>query len=170
MVMTSLRSTTPSDVHTGSMLRLPCYCSTCAFNRASESSQCCEMVSSALRASRNDRGSNRKRLSRPRLTLLTSPACSRIRRCLVMACRVRADPSVNREIDSTGLSPSLARRLSRVSSPSAANTGALRRSGRETFLRIAGDMGRDVLHLSSPAAVVAAPDFVTLHLRKRVEA
>src|SRR6188768_1586366 len=66
--------------------------------------------------------------SRPSRVLLTSPASARMCRCLVMAWRVTLAPWLRRTMD---CGPLLHRRTtssSRVSSPSAAKTGAASRS------------------------------------------
>src|SRR3954447_24314001 len=82
------------------------------------------------------------------------PASARARRCLVMAWRVTSVPSLKRTIES---GPSLHKRetsLRRVSSPSAANSGAASLSF-SAELPLA-DMAADILELRRPAGVVVA--------------
>src|SRR5579859_878560 len=85
----------------------------------------------------------------------TTPAPSSTRRCLVMAWRVRGEPSASLEIDWGGPLASLPTSDSRVPSPSAAksearSSGVARRSAR------ALDMALDVRHLLGPAPLVHA--------------
>lgn len=61
---------------------------------------------------------------RPSRLLRTSPACASACRCLVIAWRETFAPSVRRTIGWGPLAHSRATRFNRVSSPSAANTGA----------------------------------------------
>src|SRR5215469_1156139 len=63
-------------------------------------------------------------LSRPRREQWTSPAPLRTCKCLVTACRVTEEPSVRLVIERGPREESWATMAKRVSSPSAANTGA----------------------------------------------
>ena len=65
-------------------------------------------------------GASWKWLSRPERAQRTRPACSRTRRCLVMAWRVRLEPSESWAMERGWASESLVTRASRVSSPRAA--------------------------------------------------
>ena len=76
-----------------------------------------------------------------------------------MAWRVSLEPRVSCEIERGSPPESLATNASRVSSPSAANTGAGPLSLMATPLRLLCDMFLDILHLLRPAAVVHAERF-----------
>src|SRR5258708_848981 len=73
-----------------------------------------------------------------------------------MACLVSLEPIVSWEIEQGRPAQSFATNDSRVSSPSAANTGA--RTNRWTAIRLRGlcDIVLDVLHLLCPATVIHA--------------
>src|ERR1700730_7116001 len=86
------------------------------------------MTSSECRASSNFPSSNSHNRSRPLLTSRTSPASASTCKCLVTACRVICVPDVSCAIDIAPPAHSTAMRRNRVSSPSAANTGAAFRS------------------------------------------
>src|ERR1700728_1438007 len=102
------------------------------------------------------RGSSSNRLSRPARTLCTRPARCSTRRCLVIACRVSREPTVNCEIAAGSPAQAFATSASLVSSASAANSTAC--AGRRACarLRLLRDIVLDVLHLLCPAAVVTA--------------
>src|SRR5262245_56929296 len=89
--------------------------------------------------------------SRPWRASRTSPALASTSRCLVTACRVTSEPSVSCAIDCGPLVHRRTTSASRVSSPSAAKTGAARAT-RAAELR--GDMLRDELQLLLPTAFV----------------
>src|ERR1051325_2898241 len=100
----------------------------------------------ALAASRRLRSSSHTR-SRPRRAWRTRPTLPSVFRCFVIACRVSPVPSLSRVIESGPSTDRRRSRLSRVASPSAANsTGAL-------GLR---DIRREVLDLAPPTLGVHA--------------
>src|SRR5215813_4504094 len=106
---------------------------------------------------------------RPRGLLRTRPAAASACRCLVTAWRVTGAPVVRLTIES---GPSVHSRVTssrRVSSPSAAKTGAA--SARPALARLArGDMALDITHLLGPAAFVHAECFGTATARQAFEA
>src|SRR5216683_1132364 len=106
--------------------------------------------------------------SRPRRRSETSPAVASTFKCFVMACRVTADPAVSRVIERGPSELSRATSASRVSSPSAANTGAVRETSRQPALF--GDISREVLELLSPSRVVHPECFSTPRRGDAVEA
>src|SRR6267378_1487602 len=91
--------------------------------------------------------------SRPSRVPRTSPASDSASRCLVMACRETAAPSLRSAIDSGPRRASRATRLSRVGSPSAAKRGAASATRRALPAR---DMALDVLELPGPATIIGA--------------
>src|ERR1700731_4204765 len=114
------------------------------------------MTSSECRASSNFFSSNSHNRSRPLLTSRTSPASASTCKCLVTACRVICVPDVSCAIDIAPPAHNTAMRRNRVSSPSAANTGAAFRSAgvfdEAAFAPALGrfDMLLDVFHLYLP--------------------
>src|SRR6185295_12319909 len=78
------------------------------------------------------------------------PACSRTRKCLLIACRVRAEPCASSEIDRDDPPTNVPTRARRVASPRAAKIEARSSSS----LRL--DMVGDVLDLLAPARFVHA--------------
>src|SRR5277367_6960572 len=94
--------------------------------------------------------------------LRTIPTFCNTRRCLVMAWRVSLEPRVSCEMEYGWPLESLATSVRRVSSPSAAKTGArsLWRAlpALKLFLRLC-DIFLDVLHLFCPTAIVLAERF-----------
>src|SRR3989442_3945611 len=121
--------------------------STNAFNRAAAASHCAATRSRyALAFSRRLRSRSQTR-SRPRRAWRTKPTLPSVFRCFVIACRVTPVPSLSRAIESGPSTERRLSRLSRVGSPSAANsTAALR-------LR---DIRREVLDLPAPPLGVHA--------------
>src|SRR6266699_4536503 len=121
--------------------------STNAFKRAAAASHCAAMWSRyPLAFSRRLRSSSQT-CSRPRRAWRTKPTLPSVARCFVIACRVTPVPSLSRVIESGPSTDRRRRRLSRVASPSAANsTGAL-------LLR---DIRREVLDLPAPTLGVHA--------------
>src|SRR6266487_100412 len=121
--------------------------STNAFKRAAAASHCAAMWSRyPLAFSRRLRSSSQTR-SRPRRAWRTKPTLPSVVRCFVIACRVTPVPSLSRVIESGPSTDRRRSRLSRVASPSAANsTGAL-------LLR---DIRREVLDLRAPPLGVHA--------------
>src|SRR4051794_7635944 len=97
------------------------------------------------------------------------PAASSTRRCLVIAWRVRAEPSASREIDCGGPLDRFPISASRVSSPSAANTEARRVSAVPRSAR-AADMALDIDHLLGPAPLVHPKGFDAPVLGNGIEA
>src|SRR5207248_8011083 len=75
-----------------------------------------------------------------------------IRRCLGIACRATAEPAGRRVIDCGPLAPSRSTSASRVSSPSAAKSGAASAGSVDPVL--GRDIARDVRELLSPALIV----------------
>src|SRR2546425_7996869 len=106
--------------------------------------------------------------SRPRCRSETSPAVASTSRCLVMAWRVTADPAVRRVIERGPSELSRATSASRVSSPRAANTGAVRETSRQPALCL--DISRDVRDLLSPSRVVHPERLGTPCCRNVIEA
>src|SRR5262249_30565865 len=104
----------------------------------------------------------------------TRPASASTRRCFVMAWRVISVPDVSCAIDNAPPAHRTAMRRRRVSSPSAAKTGADFRSddffGDSFFKRALcrGDMFLDVFHLLVPASAVHPKSFQTARRRDTV--
>src|SRR5262244_2289322 len=95
-----------------------------------------------------------------------SPASSRTSRCLVIACRVTAAPSLSAVIESASPDARRDTRRKRVSSPSAAKTGAEPASaGSSRFCNIV----REILHLDRPALRVVRKRLRTQHRIHLVE-
>ena len=86
---------------------------------------------------RDARGLQAIETLRPHRSRLTTPALSSTCRCLVTACRVSADPSASRAIESGMPSLSLRINESRVVSPSAANTADGSMRGARDLCRVA---------------------------------
>src|SRR5216110_1034576 len=113
----------------------------------------------ALAFSRRLRSSSQT-CSRPRRAWRTKPTLPRVARCFVIACRVTPVPSLSRVIESGPSTDRRRSRLSRVASPSAANsTGALR-------LR---DIRREVLDLPAPPLGVHAERLGAARERNSIE-
>lgn len=144
--------------------------STNNFRLARASSHWAETESRNVRRSSMGRGSRTKRLSRPAREQWTIRALCSTRRCFVMAWRVRREPRVSCEMECGRRSPSLASSDSRVSSPSAAKTGACVHRLVDERLGPLRDMVGDVLHLDGPAAIVLAEGKVAAIGRQLVEA
>src|SRR5262245_34232431 len=106
--------------------------------------------------------------SRPRRLPRTRPALDSTSRCFLTAWRETGDRSLRREIDSGPLEASRTRSRRRVSSPSAANSGAA--SLTCPVVGLAGDMAPDVLHLDRPAFGVHAERLVAATCGQPVEA
>src|ERR1035438_3156067 len=138
----------------------PRHSSTNDFSRDKAWSHCSETKSRYCLIPSSGCGSNSNRRSRPLRTLRTIPTLSNTRRCLVIACRVSLEPRVSWEIEQGRPPQSFATSASRVSSPSAANTGARVCRLAAMRLRLFCDMLLDVLHLLCPTAVVHAECFV----------
>src|SRR5262245_46395538 len=113
-------------------------------------------------------GSSSHSRSRPARTSRTRPAFASTCRCFVTAWRVMSVPEVSCAMDFAPLLHRNATSRSRVSSPSAANTGAALRN---PALRSCGltrsDMLFDVFHLLLPAAAVH-PEGVEAPVRRDV--
>src|SRR5687768_13958183 len=116
-------------------------------------------------------GSSSHSRSRPARTSRTRPAFASTCRCFVTAWRVMSVPDVSCAIDFAPLLHRKATNRSRVSSPSAANTGAgLRNPALRSGALTRSDMFLDVLHLFVPAAAVHAEHFEAPRRRNLVEA
>lgn len=102
---------------------------------------------------------NLNRHLRPWRTLRTTPAISNTRRCLVIACRVRVEPSVSCAIDCGSPPQSFRMRESLLSSPKAEKTEACARCAAFMLLRFLADMAFNVFHLLRPPAVVPSKRF-----------
>ncbi|SIT39356.1 hypothetical protein BN2475_190204 [Paraburkholderia ribeironis] len=119
---------------------------------------------------------NAHKRSRPTLTSCTRPALASTCRCCVTDCRVISVPAVNCAIDIALPAHNTAIKRRRVSSPSAAKTGAALRSidaratGLPDALLTLGDMLFEVGHLLPPPAVVHTERFVAARGRQLVEA
>jgi len=133
--------------------------STNDFNLANAWSHCSETISRYCLISCIGSGSNSNRCSRPARTPCTIPARCNTRRCLVIACRVSFEPTVNSEIECGCPLHNFAISNSRVSSPKAAKIAARPRSAAVTLLWLLCDMALDVLHLLCPASIVHAKRF-----------
>src|SRR5690606_3661781 len=96
--------------------------------------------------------------SRPCLVLLTSPALESTSRCLVMAWRETSALAASCVIEPGPPADRRLTRASRVSSPSAANSGATR-SARGTLTALALGMASHVLHLNRPTLAVLTIGF-----------
>src|SRR5688572_9419867 len=102
-------------------------------------------------------GSSSHRRSRPARTSRTRPAFASTCRCFVTAWRVMSVPEVSCAIDFAPLLHRKATSRSRVSSPSAANTGAaLRNPALRSGALTRSDMFLDVFHLCIPTLAVLA--------------
>src|SRR5689334_10521739 len=117
-------------------------------------------------------GSSSHSLSRPARTSRTRPALASTCRCFVTAWRVMSVPEVSCTIDFAPLLHRNATSRSRVSSPSAANTGAALRNPalRSGGLTRSDDMVFDVRHLLFPTAAVHAEGVEPAMRRNPVEA
>ena len=102
--------------------------STNDFNLANAWSHCSETISRYCLISCMGSGSNSNRFSRPARTPCTIPARCNTRRCLVIACRVSFEPTVNSEIECGCPLHNFAISNSRVSSPKAAKIAARSRA------------------------------------------
>jgi hypothetical protein len=147
-----------------SQLTLARHSSTNARSRSSARSHCSETNSRYSFISSIGRGSNSNKLSRPERTHRTIPTFSSTRRCFVIACRVNLEPAVSSVIDRGSPPHNFLTSESRVSSPSAANTGA---RARRPPLR--ADMAFDVLHLLSPSTIIHAERLSSPPTRKLVK-
>src|SRR4026209_545139 len=107
--------------------------------------------------------------SRPRRLLRTRPPSESTSRCLVIAWRETRDLGDRFVIESGPPAQRRTTSFSRVSSPSAANTGATART-RAWAPGSAVDMALDVLGLAGPALAVHAESFVAPLRRDAVEA
>src|SRR4051812_29588203 len=114
-------------------------------------------------------GSTRQMRSRPCHSSRTSPASSSTRKCFVIAWRDVGDFSLNRVIDSGPFVESRTSKRMRVSSPSAAKSGAASRTC-ATANALDRDMLLDVLELTGPTALVHAERFVAPVRGQLVEA
>src|SRR6185503_6412018 len=85
----------------------------------------------------------------------TRPARDSTSRCFLMACRETSASAARRAMDSGPREDSRTTSRSRVSSPSAANSGAASRTC-DARTALAADIGFDVLELLGPTLVVAA--------------
>src|SRR5688572_22247647 len=101
-------------------------------------------------------GSNSHSRSRPARTSRTRPAFASTCRCLVTAWRVMSVPEVSCAIDFAPLLHRNATSRSRVSSPSAAKTGAALRNPALRSGGLTRNMFLDVFHLSVPTLAVLA--------------
>src|SRR5207253_2230174 len=99
----------------------------------------------------------------------TTPAFSSTCRCLVTACLVTPLPVVSATIDIGPPADNDATRKSRVSSPSAANTGAALHARAAAPLRRGFDVAADRFHLLRPAFIVAPICVAAAGCRHRVE-
>src|SRR5258706_6778954 len=106
--------------------------------------------------------------SRPRQLSWTSPVSPRICRCLVMAWRVMAEPVVSRVIDCGPSTLSRFTKARRVSSPSAAKSGAA--CARWPLPALRRDILGDMCELLGPALLVHAEGDDPPRRRKAIEA
>src|SRR5262245_41899115 len=107
--------------------------------------------------------------SRPRRLSRTSPARESTVRCFVIACRDTEDFALRRAIESGPFADRRTSSRSRVSSPSAANSGAASRTCAAT-IGLACDMALNVLHLRGPPLAVHAERLVATVRRQAIEA
>src|SRR5215472_11494511 len=106
--------------------------------------------------------------SRPRRLSWTSPASARICRCLVMAWRVMAEAVVSRVIDCGPSALSRFTKARRVSSPSAAKSGAA--CARWPLPALGRDILGDMRELLDPALLVPTEGGNPPRRRQAIEA
>src|SRR6202041_1244031 len=128
--------------------------STNGFSLPRASSHCADTWPRYCLTSSRDPRFNLNRHLRPSRILRTTPAVSKTRRCLVIAWRVRVEPSVSSAIDCGRPRQSFSTSVSRFSSPKAEKMDACALCASVIFLRILADMAFNVLHLLRPTAIV----------------
>src|SRR5947209_9888324 len=107
--------------------------------------------------------------SRPRRSPRTRPALESTSRCFLIAWRETADSALRCVIDSGPLAASRTSRRNRVSSPSAAKSGAASLTC-AAAITLASDMALDVLQLLGPSLAVHAERLGATFGRNAIEA